>query len=172
MADFVIMAIDIGSTSGYAVGKNGVVIDSGEVSLSPGVGKTHPGHRWMKFQRFIHDMHSRHNLNEILFEDVTFVNKNNGAQVLKVYGALRGQIEIFTLAYNLRMGALPVTTIKKEFAGSGNAKKPAMCNTAINMGWARGIKDTDHLHNEADAIALLACVYKRRGIDLVFPGAM
>lgn len=167
MADFTILSIDIGSTFGYAIGKSGVIIASGEVSLSPGASKVHPGHRWMKFQQFLHETCEKYKVDEIVFEKVTFVTS---AQQMIVYGALKGQIEIYTLAYKLRLTDMPVATVKKEFAGSGHAKKPDMCNTAIRMGWKKGVVDTENLHNEADAIGLLCVVYKRRGIEPTFLG--
>ena len=69
MGDYTILSIDLGSTLGYAVGKGGVIVESGEVTLSPGPNKTHPGHRWMKFQQWLFNYKD---VDEIVFENVMF----------------------------------------------------------------------------------------------------
>ena len=121
MGDHKTLSLDLGSTFGYCVGINGVIVDSGEVTLSAGYGKTHPGHRWMRFQKWLSHYSD---VNKILFEDVQFVTS---AQQMKVYGALLSQLELFSLGHGITMQSLTPGTIKKEFTGYGNAKKDVMC---------------------------------------------
>lgn len=163
MGDFITLSIDLGSTFGYCVGKNGVIVDSGEVTLSAGAaGKTHPGHRWLRFQKWLG---SYAHVNEILYEDVQFVTS---PQQMKVYGALLGQLETFSLTHGIRMRSLTPGTIKKDFTGMGNAKKDVLCDVAIRLGWKNGVPGTMNNHNEADAIALYWVICTRSDIEPSF----
>lgn len=163
MGDFKTLSIDIGSTFGYCVGKNGVIVESGEVTLSAGaVGLTHPGHRWMRFQKWLGQYAD---VNEILFEDVQFVTS---PQQMKVYGGLLAILQVFSLAHGIRMSSLTPGQIKKDFTGMGNAKKDVLCDVAIRLGWKNGVAGTMNNHNEADAIALFWTVSVRRGVEPSF----
>ena len=166
MGDHTTLSIDLGSTFGYCVGRNGVIVDSGEVTLSSGVvSKTHPGHRWMRFQKWLGQYSD---VQEILFEDVQFVTS---PQQMKVYGGLLAILQVFSLAHGIRMCSLTPGTIKKDFAGIGNAQKDVMCDVAMRLGWKNGVPGTMNLHNEVDAIALYWVVCSRRGVEPSFLGA-
>jgi Holliday junction resolvasome RuvABC endonuclease subunit len=166
MGDFKTLSIDIGSTFGYCVGVNGVIVESGEVTLTAGAaGKTHPGHRWMRFQRWLANYHD---VNEVLFEDVQFVTS---PQQMKVYGALLSQLELFSLGHGIRMCSLTPGQIKKDFTGMGNSKKDVLCDVAMRLGWRNGVPGTMNNHNEADAIALYWVVCSRRGLQPRFLAA-
>jgi len=163
MGDFKTLSIDIGSTFGYCVGNNGVIMDSGEVTLSSGTaGKTHPGHRWLRFQKWLGQYTD---VQEILFEDVQFVTS---AQQMKVYGALLGILQVFCLAHGIRMASLTPGQIKKDFTGNGAAKKDVLCDVAIRLGWKHGVAGTMNNHNEVDAIALYWVTCVRRGVEPSF----
>lgn len=161
MGDFTTLSLDLGSTLGYAIGCSGVIIESGEVTLSPGVNKTHPGHRWMKFQQWLSKYQS---VDEIVFEDVMFFG-NNGVKAARVYCGLLAVLQMFALGHGKRMSSLTPSQVKKDFTGAGNSKKDVICEVAHTLGWQRGTKGTMNNHNEADAIALLWVVYVRRGIE-------
>lgn len=162
MAGFTTLSIDLGSTCGYCIGRDGVIIESGEVSLYSK--ESHPGHRWMKFQEWL----IKYNyVNEILFEDVP---QFKSASAAKVYGALLGVLQIFSLAHGIRMCSLKPTQIKKDFTGYGNAKKDVMCDVAMRLGWRNGVEGTMNNNNECDAIALYWVVCARRGIEPSFVG--
>lgn len=164
MGDFKTLAIDIGSTFGFCKGTNGVIMQSGEVTLNAGAaGKAHPGHRWLRFQKWLGA--NAADVNEILFEDVQFVTS---AQQMKVYGALLSQLEIFALTHGIRMRSLTPGTIKKDFTGHGNAKKDVLCDVATRLGWKNGVTGTMNNHNEADAIALYWVICVRSDIEPSF----
>lgn len=160
MGDFVTLSLDLGSVFGYAIGKNGFIIDSGEVALN--TKHAHPGHRWCKFQEWLYQYKD---VNEILFEDVPGFKSGDAA---KNYGALRAVLDIFSLQHGIRMGALTPGQIKGDFTSNGNAKKELMCDVAMNLGWKNGVRGTRDKNNECDAIALLWVVYNRRGIQPAF----
>lgn len=160
MGDHKTLSIDLGSTLGYCVGINGVIMESGEVTLSSGAAnKTHPGHRLLRFQKWLGQFSD---VKEILFEDVKFVTST---QQIILYGKLLGVLEVFSLAHGIRMCSLMPSQIKKDFTGTGNSKKDVMCDVAIRLGWKHGVTGTMNLHNEADAIALYWVVCVRRGVE-------
>lgn len=161
MGDYTSLALDLGSTIGWALGKSGVIQASGEVTLS--AKGSHPGHRWMKFQEWLHKYHK---VDELMFEDVVAPFSSNAAA--KVYGALLGQLQVFSLAHGIRMLSLKPTQVKKDFTGMGNSKKNVMCEVAMNLGWKNGVRGTENNHNECDAIALLWVIYSRKGIEPSF----
>jgi Holliday junction resolvasome RuvABC endonuclease subunit len=163
MGDHKTLSLDLGSTFGYCLGVNGVIRESGEVTLSAGQGKTHPGHRWMRFQKWLSFYAD---VNEILFEDVQFVTS---PQQMKVYGALLSQLEVFSLDHGIISHSLTPGAIKKEFAGWGNANKETMCEVAMRLGWRNGVPGTMNNHNEVDAIALYWVVCSRKGVQPSFP---
>lgn len=160
MGDFTTLSLDLGSTLGYCLAKNGVIIDSGEVTLS--AKDTHPGHRWLRFQNWLFKYKD---VNEILFEDVMFATS---VMQMRVYGALLGILQIFCLAQRIRMASLTPGQIKKDFTGAGNSKKDVVCDVAINLGWKNGKPGTLINNNEADAIALFWVVSSRRGVQPSF----
>lgn len=157
MADFTTLALDLGSTFGFAVGINGVIVKSGEVGLS--AKDSHPGRRWLKFQEWLYQYHT---VNEILYEEVQAFRSSDASMC---YGALRSHLQVFALVHGIRMGTLTPGQIKGDFTGNGNAKKEIMCEVAMNLGWQNGVRGTREFNNECDAIALLWCVYSRRGIQ-------
>lgn len=155
MGDFTSLSLDLGSTTGWALGVDGVIVSSGEVSL--GSSDQHPGHRWLRFGEFLFQ---HKEVDEILYEDVMFFGQN-GHKAARVYCALLGKLQEFALVHGKRLRCLGPSTVKAEFAGNGRAKKIEMCTVACNLGWKNGAKNTELLNNECDAIALLWVVYKR-----------
>lgn len=162
MGDFTTLSLDLGSTCGYCYAKNGVIIDSGEVTLS--AKDTHPGHRWLRFQNWLAKYRD---VDEILFEDIMFFGKN-GVLACRVYSGLLAVLQIFSLAQGIRMASLTPGQIKKDFTGAGNATKDVMCEVATNLGWKNGVAGTPTKNNEADAIALFWCISTRRGVQPEF----
>ncbi len=161
MVDFTTLAIDLGSTFGYALGDSkGVIQKSGEVSLS--AKDSNPGRRWLRFTEWLYDYR---NVNEILYEEVQGFRSNDASMV---YGALRSHLQVFCLVHGIRMGSLTPGQIKSDFTGNGNAKKEMMCDVAINLGWKNGVRGTREFNNECDAVALYWVAYSRRGIQPSF----
>lgn len=158
MTDLTTLSIDLGSTIGWALGKNGVVQASGEVALFDKQ-RIHPGKRLLRFQEWLF---AHKHVDEILFEEVTMFFKGNSAAIM--YGRMLGQLEVFSLVHGIPLRSLSVGTIKKDFTGNGNAKKEIMCDVAMNLGWKNGTRGTRNNDNECDALALLWVVYVRRGL--------
>jgi hypothetical protein len=171
MTGLTTLALDLGSTIGFALGVEGMIERSGEVALFDKL-RTHPGKRLLRFQEWLYENcigerngEPVHLVHEI-FEEVTMFFKGNSAAIM--YGRMLGQLEVFSLVHNIPLRSLPVGTIKKDFTGSGNAKKEAMCEVAMNLGWKNGTRGTRNNDNECDAIALFWVVAMRRGIKPSF----
>lgn len=156
MGDFVTLSIDIGSTFGWALGKNGVITHSDEVALA--AKDAHPGHRFLKFREFLFNFRY---VNEVLYEDVP---RFESAGAAKVYGGLLAELQVFCLLNKIRMSSMKASKVKMRFNGKGNANKFMMCETAHKLGWKGGHPGTDISHNECDALALLWVVYSIRGL--------
>lgn len=160
MGGFTTLSLDLGSTLGWALGKNGVIESSGEVALS--AKDSHPGHRWMRFQEWLAKFHD---VDEILYEEVQAFRSS---QASMVYGALRAVLQMYALAYKIRLCTLTPGQIKMDFTGNGNAPKELMCDIAMNLGWTKGRRGSRDYNNECDAIALLWVIFSRRGIQPSF----
>ena len=172
MDDLITLSLDLGSTIGFAIGKNGIVQQSGEVALFDKA-RTHPGRRLLRFQEWLYENcismqgdQPVRKVHEILFEEVTMFFKGHSAAIM--YGRMLGQLEVFSLAHGIPLRSLPVGTIKKDFTGNGSSKKEAMCDVAMNLGWKNGTRGTRNNDNECDAIALYWVVCMRRGIKPSF----
>lgn len=157
MGEFVTLALDLGSTFGWSLGKNGEIVGSGELTLVPGASNLHPGHRWLKFQEWLFQFKD---VNEILYEDVMFFGQN-GHKAARVYCGLLAVVQTFCLVHGIRMRCLSPSTVKAEFAGDGRADKIRMCDVALNLGWKNGKRGTDINNNECDAIALMWVIFNR-----------
>lgn len=155
--DHTILSLDLGSTTGWCFVRNGVIVESDVVNL---VRKnTHPGDRFLRFQNFLSQYKG---VSEICYENVPGFKSADAA---RVHCGLLSIVQMFCHVRGIRMTAIKPKTIKKEFAGNGNADKAAMCRTAHRLGWKNGHPDTDIDHDECDAIALAWVKLKRAGVE-------
>lgn len=157
MGDRVTLAIDIGTTFGWALGKNGIITHSGSITLPPP--EPHPGHRFIKFHEFLMEFK---NVNEIYYERVPGFKSGDAA---KMYGAQQALIQMHCLVHGIRMRSMRPGDIKRLFTGNGNAPKEMMCEIAHKLGWQGGHAGTRLDHDECDAIALMWIIYKELGYE-------
>jgi len=151
------MSLDLGSNLGYCMIDHGIIIKSGALKLS--AKDSHPGTRFQRFQNFL--IAHRH-VKEIMYEDVP---RFESAASAKVYCGLLSILQLFCLVQGINLTGIFAKSVKKEFAGNGNADKAAMCKVAHRLGWRGGHPDTDIDHDECDAIAGAWVILKRRGVD-------
>lgn len=110
--------------------------------------------RWVWFYRWLVDCKERNpDLALVAFEEVL----SHGLAQLHtahVYGGFKSMVEMFCARNSdtIALTSVGVTTIKKQWAGSGNADKKQMIQRCRDLGF----KPADD--NEADAIALLHIV--------------
>lgn len=142
-----VLALDLGTITGWAVAPRGGVLRSGSFELQPSkLGGN--GRRWIAFREWLTSTAREvGGVHAVYYEDV----KNHaGTIAAHVYGGYLAMLEAWCAANNIPLHGVGVGTVKKHFTGNGAAKKPAMIAEAER----RGIKVIDD--NHADAIAILA----------------
>ena len=145
-----ILALDLGTTTGWAILSNGVV-SSGTQSFKPGR-YDGGGMRYLRFSRWLDELQGPSGrISRIAFEEV---RRHAGTDAAHVYGGLMATLTAWAEARQIPYEGVPVGTIKLRATGKGNANKQAM----IEAAQARGFAPADD--NEADALALLDLVLK------------
>lgn len=140
-----ILALDLGTTTGWAVRSNGVV-SSGTASFKPGRYEG-GGMRFLRFSRWLDELGGvPGRISAIWFEEV---RRHNGTDAAHIYGGLMAHLTAWAEARDIPYEGVPVGTIKMHATGKGNANKEAMIAAAK----ARGFSPADD--NEADALAIL-----------------
>ena len=146
-----ILALDLGTQTGWAIANASGAITSGTQSFRPHRFEG-GGMRYLRFRRWLDEMHQLTAIGEVRFEEV---RRHQGVDAAHVYGGLLGQLSAWCEQHQIPYAGVPVGTIKRSVTGSGNANKAAVI-AAVER---RGFAPTDD--NEADAIALLLCVSAR-----------
>ena len=140
-----ILALDLGTTTGWA-SRIGGIVHSGTVSFRPSR-YDGGGMRYLRFQRWLDALaHDGGGLGTIYFEEV---RRHAGTDAAHLYGGFLATLTSWCEREQVAYQGVPVGTIKRFATGKGNAGKDAVL-TAIRM---RGYQPADD--NEADAIALL-----------------
>lgn len=161
--DRYVLSLDLGTTFGWALGKNGVIIASGSVLLAD-----KDGHSAQPFLRFEQWLFNFKNVDCILYEKVSGFK---GFQAAINYGGYVAILKRFCLIHGITTQNMKPNELKKMFTGNGNAKKELMCDVARKLGWQKGMPGTRIDNDEADAVALLWCVYRASGIAPRFASA-
>jgi Holliday junction resolvasome RuvABC endonuclease subunit len=146
-----ILALDLGTQTGWAIANSSGAITSGTQSFRPQRFEG-GGMRYLRFRRWLDEMHQLTSISEVHFEEV---RRHQGVDAAHVYGGLLGQLSAWCEQHQVPYAGVPVGTIKRSVTGSGNASKAAVIAAVQRQGFAP--KDD----NEADAIALLLCVLPR-----------
>ena len=142
----VLLALDLGTTTGWAMRTADGVVTSGAATFKPGR-YDGGGMRYLRFRGWLEELRRcAGDIQSIHFEEV---RRHAGVDAAHIYGGflatLTGWCEHRVIPYQ----GVPVGTIKKFIADRGNADKQAV----IDAVRARGFSPADD--NEADAIALL-----------------
>lgn len=155
-----ILAIDIGTTTGWALGTRDGNIRSGTQSFSAGK-HDGPGQRWLKFRAFLTETgRSAGEIQAVYYEDV----KNHAGVIAShIYGGFLAHLETWCELNRVVLVPVGVGTIKKAWTGKGNADKDAMIAAAV----AKGFRPKDS--NEADALAILSLARLMESGDYVAP---
>lgn len=152
-----ILAIDIGTQTGWARSSRAGTVASGSESFAPRRMEA-AGQRWLKFRAFLNDQRvAGGEINAIYFEDV---KQHAGTLAAHVYGGFLACLEMWCAANNVPLKPVGVGVVKKHWTGKGNADKAVMCETAR----ARGFRPKDS--NEADALAILSLAQHLEGIEV------
>lgn len=143
-----VLALDLATQTGFALRRKDGKVESGSLSLAM---RKHEnsGSRWLKLRHWLQDMHAKHEIDEVHFEDCVILSGPGQTQTARVYGGFVATVEMYCehrqIAYHLhRIGAW-----KKRFTGNGAAKKPDVIAVCKQLGF----NPVDS--NEADALAIL-----------------
>jgi Holliday junction resolvasome RuvABC endonuclease subunit len=150
-----ILALDLGTQTGWAIANPNGAITSGTQSFRPQRFEG-GGMRYLRFRRWLDEMHQLTVIGEVHFEEV---RRHQGVDAAHAYGGLLGQLSAWCEQHQIPYAGVPVGTIKRSVTGSGNASKAAVIAAVESRGFAP--KDD----NEADALALLLYVSPRAKAD-------
>ena len=141
-----ILALDLGTTTGWALRHRDGTVSSGTAAFKPQRFEG-GGMRFLRFKRWLNELCSvSSDIHAVYFEEV---RRHAGVDAAHAYGGFLGHLTAWCEQHNLPYQGVPVGTIKKHATGKGNAGKPEM----IAAAQARGYAPIDD--NEADALALL-----------------
>ena len=147
-----VLALDLGTTTGWALCTADGQITSGTVSFKPGRFEG-GGMRFLRLRRWLTEIQAAAGgITEVHFEEV---RRHAGVDAAHAYGGFLATLTAWCEACGVPYAGTPVGTIKKHATGKGNADKDAMLAAAR----ARGFEPVDD--NEADALALLQLVMSR-----------
>lgn len=141
-----ILALDIGTTTGWAIYSTDGTITSGTETFKPGRFEG-GGMRFLRFKRWLYELSLAESmLTAVYFEEV---RRHVGVDAAHAYGGFMAHLTAWCEHHNIPYQGVPVGTIKKHATGKGNAGKDEMIKAARDAGHA--VKDD----NEADALHLL-----------------
>ena len=149
-----LLALDLGTTTGWALHGADGLITSGTVSFRPGRFDG-GGMRYLRFSNWLGELDRLSGpIAALWFEEV---RRHAGTDAAHVYGGLMATLTAWAEMRGVPYEGVPVGTIKRFATGKGNANKEAMIASAR----ARGFSPADD--NEADAIAILFWALETKG---------
>ena len=149
-----ILALDLGTTTGWALRSHDGLITSGTTSFRPGRFDG-GGMRYLRFTNWLTEVDRLSGpIAAIWFEEV---RRHVGTDAAHVYGGLMATLTAWAELRGIPYEGVPVGTIKRHATGKGNADKQAVI-AAIK---AKGHNPQDD--NEADALALLLWAISQKG---------
>ena len=149
-----LLALDLGTTTGWALKSPDGLITSGTVSFRPSR-YDGGGMRYLRFQNWLGEMdHLVGPIATIFYEEV---RRHAGTDAAHVFGGLMATLTSWAEMRGVPYQGVPVGTIKKFATGKGNANKAAMIEAAST----KGFNPADD--NEADAIAILLWAIDTKG---------
>jgi len=142
-----ILALDLGTQTGWALTSRDGSITSGNQSFKPQRFEG-GGMRFLRFKRWLTDIKQCNDgIDQVVFEEV---RRHVGVDAAHAYGGFMGQLTAWCEHHQIPYQGIPVGTIKKHATGKGNASKDEM------VAAVRGRSHNPADDNEADAIGLLS----------------
>ena len=141
-----ILALDLGTNTGFCIGKEkrGVPDYSGTQSFAPRRFDG-GGMRYLRFRQWLDEVVKDSRIGRVVFEEV---RAHKGVDASHVYGGLLATLTAWCEEQGLPYEGIGVGAIKKHATGKGNANKEAMIEACRALGYDP-VDD-----NEADAIHL------------------
>lgn len=141
-----VLALDLGTTTGWALRSGDNSITSGTESFKPHRFEG-GGMRFLRFKRWLTEVkQTSDGIDAVYFEEV---RRHLGVDAAHAYGGFMAHLTAWCEHHQIPYQGVPVGTIKKHATGKGNTNKDEM----IAAMKARGHSPSDD--NEADALALL-----------------
>ena len=140
-----VLALDLGTKTGWAIAKGDDVIASGMSEFRPGRFEG-AGMTFLRFGRWLDDLlRNAGRIDIVAFEEV---RAHAGTLAAQVYGGFLAHLTAWCERNSIAYQGVPVATIKRHATGKGNASKDLVA-AAMK---ARGFHPCDD--NEADALAI------------------
>jgi crossover junction endodeoxyribonuclease RuvC len=147
-----ILALDLGSKTGWAMRQTDGQITSGTVEFKPGRFEG-GGMPYLRFKSWLDELHAFAGpVGRIYFEEC---RRHLGTSAAHAYGGFLACLTSWCESRQIPYLGVPVGTIKKFATGKGNAGKGAVIQAMKSLGHS---PDDD---NEADALAILHLVLSR-----------
>ncbi len=141
-----ILALDLGTTTGWAMRLADGVVVSGTMEFRSGRYEG-GGMRFLRFRSWLdHLLDGAKTVDLIHFEEV---RRHAGTDAAHIYGGFLAHLSAWCELKHIPYQGVPVGTIKRHATGKGNAAKDAV----IAAMRTRGFNPEDD--NEADALAIL-----------------
>ena len=141
-----ILALDLGTTTGWALRSSDGAITSGSAGFRPQRFEG-GGMRFLRFKRWLAELKDMTGgIHALYFEEV---RRHVSTDAAHAYGGFLATLTAWCEHHQIPYQGVPVGTIKKHATGKGNSGKDEMIAAAK----ARGHNPVDD--NEADALALL-----------------
>jgi hypothetical protein len=154
LAHHAVLALDLGTTTGWALRGQHGGITSGTMTFRPSRFEG-GGMRFLRFRGWLAEVAALSGgVARVVFEEV---RAHAGTDAAHLYGGFLAHLSAWCEERSIAYQGVPVATIKRYATGKGNADKAKMV-AAIQ---ARGFAPADD--NEADAIALLLWATDRTG---------
>jgi len=148
-----ILALDLGTQTGWALASRDGSITSGSQSFKPQRFEG-GGMRFLRFKRWLSDVYAAATIHAVYFEEV---RRHAGVDAAHAYGGFLAHLTAWCEHHNIPCQGVPVGTIKRHATGKGNASKPELVAAANRRGHAP-VDD-----NEADALAILYWAIETQG---------
>jgi crossover junction endodeoxyribonuclease RuvC len=142
----VILALDLGQRTGWAVRNRDGAIASGTHEFRPGRFEG-GGMIWLRFRAWLQEVdETSGGVGVVVFEEV---RRHLGTSAAHIFGGYLAHLTAWAEANRIPYQGVPVGTIKRHVTGKGNADKTAVIAAVRSLGFSP-VDD-----NEADALALL-----------------
>ena len=151
-----ILALDLGTQTGWALMGRDASITSGAESFKPQRFEG-GGMRYLRFKRWLTEVKQcADGIDLVVLEEV---RRHAGVDAAHAYGGFLATLTAWCEHHQIPYQGVPVGTIKKHATGKGNAGKAEMIAAAK----VRGFNPIDD--NEADALALLDWALSQGGVQ-------
>ena len=141
-----ILALDLGTTTGWALRSSDGTITSGSAGFRPQRFEG-GGMRFLRFKRWLAELKDMTGgIHALYFEEV---RRHVSTDAAHAYGGFLATLTAWCEHHQIPYQGVPVGTIKKHATGKGNASKDDVLSAMRALGHAPADD------NEADALALL-----------------